>query len=320
MAKGDLKNFPIDPMTLEVELTLRVFPSYSDTAPYDCPKTKQILEEAWKVLETRFVVDPKKPGSGKGGVLEANALVASGKPEHRKIVHDWVRSKNSPWGPGKDPDESLYLLARIGDAQSLAALKKAAEFKDPAECSSAVLGLSYSPNREADKILLDLAASDPKRAAIVGNHAVRRMAIGPKGFGDISNAQAVAFADALLNFNLSDDVVVYLGMIPDARAMNSLLFCLKKGYTRAAESLVACAEGLNNLPPADAKIAATALQGVIEYIEVTRLRGGIKAHMDKDDNYTAWKALQARAGKALLKFHKPETAPIPTFDTLDLDR
>lgn len=213
-----------------------------------------------------------------------------------------------------------YLLARIGDAPSLAVLKKAAESKDPAECSSAVLGLSYSPNREADKILLDLAASDPKRAAIVGIHAVRRMAIGPKGFGDIPSAQAVAFADALLKYNLSGDVVAYLGMIPDPRAMNSLLFCLQKGFTKAAASLVACAEGLENLPPADAKIAATALQGVIEYMEVTHLRGGIKAHMGIDDRYTEWKALQARAGKALLKFHKPETAPIPTFDTLDLER
>ena len=55
-------------------------------------------------------------------------------------------------------------------------------------------------------------------------------------------------------------------------------------------------------------------------MEVNYLRGGVKAHMDKDDNYTEWKALQARAGKVLLKIHKPETAPIPTFDGLDLDR
>jgi hypothetical protein len=73
---------------------------------------------------------------------------------------------------------------------------------------------------------------------------------------------------------------------------------------------------MENLPPADAKIAAKALQDVIEYIEVTRLRGGIEAHMDKDDKYLEWKALQARAGKALLKFHKPEAAPIEGFDTL----
>jgi hypothetical protein len=73
---------------------------------------------------------------------------------------------------------------------------------------------------------------------------------------------------------------------------------------------------MENLPPADAKIAAKALQDVIEYIEVTRLRGGIEAHMDKDDKYLEWKALQARAGKALLKFHKPEAAPIEGFDPL----
>jgi len=108
--------------------------------------------------------------------------------------------------------------------------------------------------------------------------------------------------------------------IHEARALKTLMFCLEKGFSGAAESLIANAVGMENLSPTDAKIAAKALQDVIEYIEVTRLRGGIKAHMDKDDNYTGWKALQARAGKVLLKIHKPETAPIPTFDSLDLDR
>ena len=107
-AKG-FGEFPIIPSTLEAELTLRVFPDYSDTAPYDCPKTAQILEDAWKVLEKRFVADPKKPRSGRGGMLEAIALVASGKPEHRKIVHDWVRSKNGKqWHPPKEPIGTLF--------------------------------------------------------------------------------------------------------------------------------------------------------------------------------------------------------------------
>ena len=70
--------FPLDPVTLDVELKLRVFPAYADTAPYDCPKTAQILEDAWKVLEKKFVIDPKKPRSGRGGSLEAIALIASG--------------------------------------------------------------------------------------------------------------------------------------------------------------------------------------------------------------------------------------------------
>ncbi|MFT5854174.1 MAG: hypothetical protein ACI8XO_001417, partial [Verrucomicrobiales bacterium] len=61
--------FPIVPTTFEVDLELRVFPDYSDTAPYDCPKTAQILEDAWKVLENKFVTDPKVPRSGRGGML-----------------------------------------------------------------------------------------------------------------------------------------------------------------------------------------------------------------------------------------------------------
>jgi hypothetical protein len=99
-----------------------------------------------------------------------------------------------------------------------------------------------------------------------------------------------------------------------------LMFCLEKGVTSAAESIVANAEGMDKLSPADAKIAAETLRQLIEYIEVTRLRGGMKAHMDKDDNYTQWKALQARAGKTLVKIHKPGAAPIPSFDPLELDR
>jgi hypothetical protein len=99
LKKMSLDEFPIDPVTLEISLTLRVMPAYSDTAPYDCPKTNQILEDAWKVLAAKFQPDPKTGKPGKGGVIEAIALVASGKPEHRKLVHDWVRTKDCPWQP-----------------------------------------------------------------------------------------------------------------------------------------------------------------------------------------------------------------------------
>ena len=214
----------------------------------------------------------------------------------------------------------FYLLALIGDEPSLAALKKLAE-KDDAQILTAVAAaLSYSPSREADKLMLELAAASPKRAQIVSPHAHRRMVIGPKGYGDITGDEAIDFADAMFRINLEPRIVKLLGYIHEARALNSLMFCLRNGFGDAAESLITNAEGLENLSAADAKIAAKALQDVIEYIEVTRLRGGVKAHMDKEDDYVGWKALQARAGKVLLKIHKPETAPIPTFDGLDLDR
>jgi Family of unknown function (DUF6288)/HEAT repeats len=214
----------------------------------------------------------------------------------------------------------FYLLARIGDSPSLAALKKLAEKDDPQILNSVAAALSYSPSREADKLMVELAAANPKRAQIVSPHAYRRMVIGPKGYGDITGTQSIDFADAMLKITLEPNIVKLLGYIHEARALTTLMFCLEKGVASAAESLITNAEGMEKLSPSDSKIAAKALQDVIEYIEVTRLRGGVKAHMDKDDNYTAWKALQARAGKVLLKIHKPETAPIPTFDGLDLDR
>ena len=54
VTKMNFDKFPVDPTTLEVDLKLRVFPAYSDTSPYDCPKTNQILEDAWKVLEQKI--------------------------------------------------------------------------------------------------------------------------------------------------------------------------------------------------------------------------------------------------------------------------
>jgi hypothetical protein len=214
----------------------------------------------------------------------------------------------------------FYLLARVGDSQSLAALKKLADKDDPRILADVAAAISYSPSREADKLMIELAAANTKRAVIVSPHAFRRMVIGPKGYGDITGTQSVDFADAMLKITLEPRIVKLLGTIHEARALTTLMFCLEKGVSSAAESLIANAEGMEKLSPSDSKIAAKALQDVIEYIEVTRLRGGVKAHMGKDDNYTGWKALQARAGKVLLKVHKPESAPIPSFDTLDLDR
>lgn len=217
-------------------------------------------------------------------------------------------------------DSVYYLLARIGDAKSIEVLRQVAATEDPKEFARVMFALSYSPSREADKVMLEIAAKNPKRAAIVGVYGDRRMVIGPKGYGDIESKDRMDFAEAMLKLTLEPRIIKLLGTIHEARALRALMFCLEKGIGSAAQSIVENAEGMEKLSPADAKIAAETLRHLIEYIEVSHLRGGIKAHMGKDDKYTEWKSLQARAGKSLLKFHKPETAPIPTFDGLDLDR
>lgn len=220
-------------------------------------------------------------------------------------------------------DSLYYLIARIGDAKCIDFLRKAAATQDPKEFSRVMYALSYAPSREADKVMLEIASSSENRAKLVTPHADRRMVIGPKGYGDITSEQRMDFAEAMLKLNLEPRIIKLLGSIHEARALRALMFCLEKSgssYNGTAESIVANAEGMDKLSPADAKIARQTLQGVIEYIEINYLRGGRKEHQGRRDYYSEWKALQARAGKVLLKIHKPETAPIPTFDGLDLDR
>ncbi|MEI8374740.1 MAG: DUF6288 domain-containing protein [Planctomycetota bacterium] len=63
----------------EIDLKLRVMGAYRDTAPYDCPKSKKILEEG-----CRFIA--KNPRAGDRFLINQLALMASGKPEYLEIV------------------------------------------------------------------------------------------------------------------------------------------------------------------------------------------------------------------------------------------
>ncbi|MGB0768638.1 MAG: DUF6288 domain-containing protein, partial [Phycisphaeraceae bacterium] len=90
--------FPIDGRVMEITLQLQVLPDYSDTSPYDCPKAQAILENAYKVLEAQFAEG--KITASRTHANAALALVASGKPEHRELIREWVRSpKARQWHP-----------------------------------------------------------------------------------------------------------------------------------------------------------------------------------------------------------------------------
>lgn len=264
----------------------------------------------------------------------AHLKTANDKEELIACEHALLSFKENPDAIGKIRDSIItmlpevelatrnsiyFVLSKIGDSQAIEALRVALETDDFREFDDIVFALSYSPSREADKVMLELAALDSRTAALVGTHAMRRMVLGPDGFGDVTTDEKMDFAEAMLKMALDERLIQYVGQIYEARALRILMFCLEKGVESAAEGLVACGEGMENLSAKDAKIAAQSLEDVIEYIEVTRLRGGIKAHMKKEDDYVGWKALQARAGKVLLKIHKPETAPIPEFDPLEFE-
>lgn len=71
--------------TNEVQLKLRVMGTYSDTAPYDCPKSKRILEDACKVLEKERLTQDW------AGAVSGLALLATGKPEYLPRVREFAR-------------------------------------------------------------------------------------------------------------------------------------------------------------------------------------------------------------------------------------
>jgi len=212
---------------------------------------------------------------------------------------------------------SYYLLSRLGDDASIELLRKIGRTDSLSELTLLAEALSYSPNRKADQLMLDLAATDKKSAEIVGTHSVRRLVLGPKGFGDLTDSERMNFAEPMLKLNMNRHLIQFLSNVHHARALRTLMDCLERGFSGAAESLITNAERSDGYNAKDSKIAAQALEDIIEYIEVTQLRGGVEGKDYRE--YPKWKALQARAGKVLLEVHQPEAEPIPTFDSLDFD-
>lgn len=71
--------------TEEVQLKLRVMGTYAATAPYNCPKSKKIFDEACKALE-------KEPlAENWNGAINGLALLATGKPEYLPRLQEYAR-------------------------------------------------------------------------------------------------------------------------------------------------------------------------------------------------------------------------------------
>jgi hypothetical protein len=80
--------------TQDLSLKLAVMGTYSDTAPYNCDKSKLILENAIKVLE-KEVMEPNWAGS-----IQGLALLATGKAEYlpklREFAHGLAKENVDP--------------------------------------------------------------------------------------------------------------------------------------------------------------------------------------------------------------------------------
>ncbi len=74
----------------EVEIKLRVMGTYSATAPYNCPKSKRIFEEACKALE-KDTLDDSITGS-----INGLALLATGNPAYLPRLQELARKMGPP--------------------------------------------------------------------------------------------------------------------------------------------------------------------------------------------------------------------------------
>lgn len=87
-----------DGQTGTVTLKLPVLGTYSATAPYECPKSKRILEQGCQVLAER-IADPAYRQNPYSRSLNALALLASGNPEYLPLVKkeaQWAADFSTP--------------------------------------------------------------------------------------------------------------------------------------------------------------------------------------------------------------------------------
>ena len=72
--------------TDNVEIKLAVMGAYSDTAPYDCPKSKRIFEQGCQAIAKKGLGNVSIPND-----LNALALLASGKAEYRPMLAEYAK-------------------------------------------------------------------------------------------------------------------------------------------------------------------------------------------------------------------------------------
>ena len=78
-------------VTTDVSITLPVMGAYSDTAPYNCPKSAKIMANAAKSLQQKILKNGWGGADG-SGAISALALLATGNPEYLPMLQTYARS------------------------------------------------------------------------------------------------------------------------------------------------------------------------------------------------------------------------------------
>lgn len=249
-----------------------------------------------------------------------------------------IRSRSIAALAGSAPPlrDSLYwLIAHCGGEPAMKVLAEAiAEGVDEQTFGVAVNALSYSPDPAGDKPILDTIRASAinkanrilaQRAELAANEGVRRMVMSPQGYGQRPTEDQLDYAEAVLEMRLNEGTIAYLGRIKTGRSAFILQKAMRRGAPASAgQAIIEATADLSNATKKDRQFAESALVDVIEFIEVTYIRGTaedfVSKTKDEQMRYVKWKAISAQAGKNLLKLTKnKEPDPLPEFDDTDLD-
>ena len=77
--------------TTDVSITIPVMGAYSDTAPYNCPKSAKIMANAARSRQQEILKNGWG-GDGGSGAISALALLATGNPEYLPMLQTYARS------------------------------------------------------------------------------------------------------------------------------------------------------------------------------------------------------------------------------------
>jgi hypothetical protein len=192
----------------DVALTLPVLGAYGATAPYDCPKSRRILEQGCAALARKSSGPSYKPNPIPRS-LNALALLAGGNPEHLPLVQreaqwaaDFSDNGYKTWSYGYVMIFLAEYVAATGDASVLPGLRRLA--RESAEGQSAVGSWGHTFAREDGRLNGYGMMNSPGVPLTVGLAMARDV-----GVKDPEVARAVERSLRLLRFYAGKGAIPY---------------------------------------------------------------------------------------------------------------
>jgi hypothetical protein len=233
--------------TEEVQLKLRVMGTYADTAPYNCPKSKLIFDEACKVLEK----EPLK--NNLWGAVNGLALMAAGNPDYLPRVREFARKMAPPtlklqlkdgmvvwdWGYRNLFLCEYYLLT--GDKEVLPAITEYTVSLAKGQSMYGTFGHGIAPPSPEGKLHGSIPPYGPVNSAgLVGNLAI---VMGKKcGVKDPEIDPAIARASRFFGYFVDKGAIPYGEHMPwpnhennGKNAMAAMMFAVQGNRIRETQ-------------------------------------------------------------------------------------